>query len=544
MTVLSRYFHTVRHLRPIQLAGRARLLLPRPRARLGTAPPPRTLIGPWMMPVACGQTLVAPDVFRMLNVERRCALAQDWRRGDVTRLWLYQLHYFDDLNARDAPRRRAWHKDILDRWVAENPPGDGPGWEPYPVSRRIVNWVKWALGGNVLPANCRESLATQARWLMRRLEYHLLGNHLFANGKALIYVGSYFDGREAESWYRRGLEIIEGELREQVLPDGGHFERSPMYHASALEDLLDLINIRHAFGHPVPAHWIEAQQRMWRWAQIMCHPDGGISFFNDAAFGMAPQLAELERYADRLNLAAPRLDRRPLEILEASGYCAMSRGPAYVICDCAPLGPDYLLGHGHADTLSFEMSLGGQRLFVNSGTSRYGVDGERHRQRGTAAHNTLTVDEQNSSEVWSGFRVARRARVQILAASSSAGHIAIEGRHDGYARLPGRNLHTRCWVLDDRSLRVEDKVSGNFGIADAYFHLHPEVTARLETDHCLALSWPGAESTHMTFEGARRIDIRAGTWHPEFGVTLPNQCIVARLEGSSLVTRLEWGGAL
>jgi len=494
-------------------------------------------------PVACVPTLVAPDVFRILNVERKCALTQDWRRDDVTKLWLYHLHYFDDLNARDAPHRRAWHEAILNRWVADNPPGDGPGWEPYPVSRRIVNWVKWALAGNVLPVNCRESLAAQARWLMRRLEYHLLGNHLFANGKALVHVGAYFDGPEADTWYERGRKIIEGELREQILADGGHFERSPMYHAAALEDLLDLANVQRAFGHLVPLHWVGAQQRMRSWLRVMCHPDGGISFFNDAAFGMAPELAELERYAGRLNLAAPRQDRNPLEVLEPSGYCRMARGPAYVLCDCAPLGPDYLPGHGHADTLSFEMTLGRQRLIVNSGTSQYGVDDERHRQRGTAAHNTLTLDEQNSSEVWSGFRVARRARAQILAASSSAGHTVVEGRHDGYARLPGRNLHVRRWVLDDRSLRVEDRISGNFRVGDAYFHLHPAVTARLETDHCLSLSWPGAESIRMTFEGARRIDIRPGAWHPEFGVAIPNQCIVARLDGSSLVMRLEWGEA-
>jgi uncharacterized heparinase superfamily protein len=510
---------------------------------MGEAPPPKAAIGPWVAPVAGAPTLLAPDVFKLLNVERRCAAAQDWRRGDVTKLWLYHLHYFDDLNARDAPSRRAWHEAILDRWVAENPPGEGPGWEPYPVSRRIVNWVKWALAGNVLPANCQQSLAAQARWLMRRLEYHLLGNHLFANGKALVHAGSYFGGPEGETWYRRGRKIIEGELQEQILADGGHFERSPMYHAAAVEDLLDLINIQRAFGHPVQANCVDAQQRMREWQQIMCHPDGGISFFNDAAFGMAPELAELKRYAGRLSLAAARPGRRPLEVLEASGYCRIVRGPAYVICDCAPLGPDYLLGHGHADTLSFEMSLGRDRLFVNSGTSLYGVDGERHRQRGTAAHNTLAIDEQDSSEVWSGFRVARRARAQILAASSSAGHTVVEGIHDGYARLPGKNLHTRRWVLDDRSLHVEDRISGHFRVADAYFHLHPEVTARLETDDCLSLSWPGHQSIRMRFEGARRIEIRPGTWHPEFGVTLPNQCIAARLDGSFLVTRLEWGEA-
>ena len=63
----------------------------------------------------------------------------------------------------------------------------------------------------------------------------------------------------------------------------------------------------------------------------------------------------------------------------------------------------------HADNLSFEWSLGEQRVLVNSGTSLYGVSSERHRQRKTKSHNTVEIDGFDSSEIWSGFRVARRA---------------------------------------------------------------------------------------------------------------------------------------
>jgi len=184
-------------------------------------------------------TLVAADVFRFLNVERRCSLAADWQPGGADKLWIYNLHYFDDLNAHAAANRRHWHHQLLERWVAENPPGQGEGWEPYPLSRRIVNWVKWGLRGNAFPAACRTSLAVQARWLLGRLEYHLLGNHLLANASALVHAGLYFAGPEAERWYGRGMHILGRELPAQVLPDGGHFERSTMYHASTLEHLLD-----------------------------------------------------------------------------------------------------------------------------------------------------------------------------------------------------------------------------------------------------------------------------------------------------------------
>jgi len=56
-----------------------------------------------------------------------------------------------------------------------------------------------------------------------------------------------------ERWYARGMQVLECELREQVLPDGGHFELSTMYQAGILEDLLDLVNLLIAYGREPPA---------------------------------------------------------------------------------------------------------------------------------------------------------------------------------------------------------------------------------------------------------------------------------------------------
>ena len=243
MTTPALYFHTVRHLRPIQIAARAWRRVHRPRADLRPAPARRKPSGPYQRPLERPPTLVAADTFRLLNVERRCATAADWHPLDVAQLWRYHLHYFDDLNAVHPEVRARWHRPLLERWVEENPPARVDAWDPYPVSRRLANWVKWAARGNVLPAACHASLAVQARWLSDCLEYHLLGNHLLANAKALMHAGLYFEGAEAERWYRRGMDILAQQLGEQVLADGGHFELSVMYHTLALEDLLDLINL-------------------------------------------------------------------------------------------------------------------------------------------------------------------------------------------------------------------------------------------------------------------------------------------------------------
>jgi uncharacterized heparinase superfamily protein len=383
------------------------------------------------------------------------------------------------------------------------------------------------------------SLAVQTRWLDERLEYHLLGNHLFANAKALLYAGLYFDGAEAERWYARGMRILTRELPAQVLPDGGHFELSPMYHAAVLEDLLDLVNLLATYGREPPRDWLSAIARMRAWLMAMSHPDGGIAFFNDAAFGMTPTFAELEAYALRLGLPSTPNNTSNIVRFDASGYVRAGTPAAYLVCDCAAVGADYQPGHAHADALSFELSLGEQRVLVNSGTSQYGSDAERQRQRGTAAHNTLVLDGQDSSEVWAGFRVARRARVTLHAVIETQEAVIIEASHDGYRRLPGRNEHRRRWILAERSLRIEDEISGTFKTAQAHFHLHPEIEARVHGAKQVLFTCDG-RSWCMAFEGATTLEVRPGTWHPRFGVAVPNCCIVASFEGTTLTTSLSW----
>ncbi len=264
--------------------------------------------------------MLGPNRFRFLNVQGVVNSAADWNRRESKKIWLYNLHYFDDLNAEGAPSRRDWHASLVSRWILENPPGHGNGWEPYPTSLRIVNWIKWALSGNELPPVAVHSLAVQVRYLHRRLEFHLLGNHLFANAKALIFAGLYFLGDEAAIWLNKGVRTLVVEVPEQVLKDGGHFERSPMYHALIQEDLLDLVNLYRTFGREAPADWLAAGERMHAWLHALTHPDGEIALFNDSAFALNPTWAGLNAYRNRLGLATIHEGPRRLTHFPESGY--------------------------------------------------------------------------------------------------------------------------------------------------------------------------------------------------------------------------------
>jgi uncharacterized heparinase superfamily protein len=475
-----------------------------------------------------------------------------WDGPQREKLWRYNQHYFDDLNALDSKARLMWHQALVDDWIAHNPTGQGNGWEPYPLSLRVVNWVKWTLSGAVQSPAAHQSLAVQVRWLTGRLENHLLGNHLFANAKALVIAGLYFEGPEADAWLALGLHILAREVPEQMLPDGGHFERSTMYHALALEDMLDLVNATQCFANRLSpaqrrqvADWPQRASTLHAWLLTMCHPDGEISLFNDAAFDIAPSVAELDGYARRVLVdEAPKVSSALVQLRE-SGYVRLARGPAVALLDVAPVGPDYLPGHAHADTLSFELSVGTQRVLVNSGTSCYGSSPERLRQRGTAAHNTVVVNGQDSSEVWGGFRVARRAYPLGLNIQQSADATATEVRcaHNGYVRLTGRPIHHRTWRLDAQSLTVTDRVEGPHQGAEARFHFHPAVQVQrgLSQAEGTATLPDGTVITWQLDHGQARLD--AGTWHPRFGHVEPNVCLAVQLVDGRSTLHFRWAPA-
>ncbi len=487
---------------------------------------------------------------RFVFLNRTGDLDQDgWDGPGQDKLWRYNQHYFDDLNAIGATSRLDWHRALVANWIAQNPPVAGTGWESYPTSLRIVNWIKWSLQHGVSEHDFLDSLAMQARWLARRLETHLLGNHLFVNAKALVFAGAFFSGDEAASWRRAGFDILRREIPEQILPDGGQFERSPMYHALAYEDMLDLYNLRRCFARDTA--WPESEgcdlspgtlERMGIWLHTMSHPNGELALFNDTAEGIAPSVQELDAYAQRLRLAP--LPHPQAAYLESSGYIRLQEGEATVLFDAAPVGPDYLPAHAHADTLSLELSLGLTRVVVNSGTSLYAEGPERSRQRSTAAHSTVLIDGQDSSEVWGSFRVARRAQPHDVRVKLAPGKQHASARHDGYRRLPARPVHARSLTLQHNGLLVEDTIEGYFQHAQSRFHFHPGVSIEVDPGGQRgACRLPDGSAVTWQSEGCSAARIETSTWHPAFGVSMPNSCLVLKWETRQCTFQMHWNDA-
>lgn len=545
---ISLYIHTLRYLKPEQIYWRLWYRIARPRIDFSPRPPLRQVSGHWVPLAQRRQSFFDGDTFYFLN--KSGSLSEiGWDGSQREKLWRYNQHYFDDLNAADAYIRSDWHQALIKRWISENQPGQGTGWEPYPTSLRIVNWVKWVLAGHTLDHECLQSLAIQTRWLSRQMEWHILGNHLFANAKALVFAGLFFAGTEAQKWLQIGLDIISQELTEQVLPDGGNFELSPMYHAIFLEDLLDLINLAGGYPGVVECEQVDQLRliaiKMLEWLRTMCHPDGEIAFFNDAAIGVAPCPAEIDAYACRLGISADQISKSsgPIAVSRFldTGYIRLDALNAVAFLDVAPIGPDYLPGHAHADTLSFELSLFGERVIVNGGTSQYGSGPVRLYERGTEAHNTITINGNNSSEVWSGFRVARRAYPIGLEVEQVGPSVIVNCSHDGYRRLHGQPVHKRSWQLRPGKLVVQDQVVGEFETAFANFHFHPDVKVTVidRRTYLLHLPSSGQEIQFFVLSGAASIEL--SYFAPEFGIRLKSQCLSVRFESySDIAVEISW----
>jgi len=208
------------------------------------------------------------------------------------------------------------------------------------------------------------------------------------------------------------------------------------------------------------------------------------------------------------------------------------------LIDVAPVGPDYLPGHAHADTLSFELSLFGQRVFVNGGTSQYATDEVRELERSTAAHNTVVINGENSSEVWDGFRVARRAYPRDLVIKETTKLVSVSCAHDGYRRLSGKPIHRRTWEFSNSSLTVSDEINGDYESAEAYFHVHPNIN--ISENAC---GW----LLHLPQRIKASVNVEVGNsewissfYAPEFGKRLKTRCLKIEIPKEGSRVTIDW----
>ncbi|MDA9729440.1 heparinase II/III family protein [SAR86 cluster bacterium] len=399
-----------------------------------------------------------------------------WNENNHPKLWNYNLNYFDFLLSNQVSNQNGLPEKLVNSWIDKNINFLRSAWDPYPISLRTVNWIKWLVYFDLdPPKKIKNNLILQADYLYKNLEYHLGGNHLISNAKALIFLGILFSGKKARIWYEKGIELLKSQLDTQILQDGSHYELSPMYHSIILEDLLDIKNIHQAFSLEDDIFDEGLIKKMIFWLQAMTHPDGSLSHFNDSTNDECLNCHQLIDYAKRMGVKTSENNKQILDF-DDSGYTVYSDEDIYLISDRGNIGPDELPGHAHADTLSFELSLFKKKLIVNLGISTYETNKTRILERSSTNHSCLIINDLNSSQVWSSFRVGNRAKILTKENNFSNQEIEFSASHNGYSNLPGSPVHRRKWSICNNQITIIDNVlSGKQNILKLCFPLHPNV---------------------------------------------------------------------
>ncbi len=445
MTSPLLYWRTLRHLTVRQLAYQIwNRLRPRPRLRWANGLPTNV------------PGLAFPLTVTYLNQPVTFTNGIDWNHAENGKLWTYCLAYFEDLPQRPAQEGLALIYDFIRQTNTLH-----DALEPYPTSLRLLHWRAFLVRTNHHDPVILRHMRQQTALLRGRLEYHLGGNHLLENACALVTMGVFL---ENAAWLGTGNTLLRAQLAEQILTDGGHYERSPVYHQLLTARLLDLTQLLEATpppAHPTLSAFVRAKTAaMLNWLVAVTFRNGSVPMVNDAAAGVAPTTATLLGRARALGFApvATRLGQ--------SGYRMLTTPRLELFADVGPVGPNHQPGHAHADTFSFVLHVDGQPLVVDPGTSTYQTGPRRQWERSTAAHNTVVVAGQNSSEVWGVFRVGRRAQVTLLTDTPTC----LEATHNGYAHLG--ETHRRRWVLgQNNTLRIYDTFSNEKSIKQSYVYL-------------------------------------------------------------------------
>ncbi len=463
----SRYYHTLKFLKWTQIKYR---LLYSLRSGI-TRPDPNGMFLPGQWDLQLEDSIPAytswlgNDRFIFLNMEHDFKNRIDWNYAAYGKLWTYNLTYFEFLGQSDLPKEKGL--ELIHDFIAQLSTIKD-GLEPFPISLRIIFWIKFLLKHKIQDYKIDQSLYGQLQMLYQKPEYHLLGNHLLENGFALLFGGQYFAD---EKVLKLGNTILTEQLKEQILSDGGHFERSPMYHQLMLYRILDGINLLKNNPEDSAQHlkklFSEKAALMLGWMTQITFSNGDMPLVNDSTREVAPTAKALETYAAQLGIFPE------IKPLKTSGYRKIKRSRYELFVDTGNIGPDYIPGHAHSDTFNFILYQDDQPLLVDTGISTYEKNNRRKEERSTAAHNTVMVNNLEQSEVWGGFRVARRAKITQLEESDGK----ITAIHDGYRRINCE--HRRSFTYCEQYLEIKDELTDKHEGA-AFLHFHPTVFPQLE----------------------------------------------------------------
>lgn len=448
------------------------------------------------------------------------------RVGDIKYLWEpnRHMHLVTLAQAYALSGDRRYFEVIrqhLEDWFISCPYGQGVNWaSSLELGIRLINWsLAWQLlGGAHAPVfQSTAGMAFRQRWLDSVYQhaqfirghlsrYSSANNHLIGEASGLFIAAlNWPHWPQAAVWRAEGKAILEREALLQNTEDGVNREQAVSYQQHEIDLLLLPLLAAKANGESFSTAYESNIERMLEFLASIMDVGGNVPMFGDSDDGLAVKLGQGSndcRYRSVLASGAllfqradfwhkarklddktrwllgakadspihDEIPQRPLPVRQAfhqGGYFLLGRdfeeqNEIRLVADAGPLGYQQIAAHGHADALSFTLSVGGNEFLIDPGTYAYHTQGMwREYFRGTSAHNTLRIDGQDQSVQGGNFMWLRKAKATCSQWHTSSTEDAFEGWHDGYQRLSDPVIHLRRIHLDKISGRIiiEDRLS-------------------------------------------------------------------------------------
>lgn len=452
-------------------------------------------VDPWQGDAEAGARLYE-GVFRF-GEDELAICADTWEPDGVDAAWLTHMHGFTwlrDLRAlANQSGRGKGHRDacqgfarqMILAWVDRYYGWRAFPWRPDVMGERLSMWIAlYEFFGDEDDFDDLffDSLIRQARHLSRLMQGGEIrlddtkdgGLSVFRAAKGLLYAGVSLEGYEG--WIEQGLKVLLDAIDTQILGDGAHISRNAGVLASVLQILLDVRGALATAGYPAPEEIQHAIDKAGQALRFFRYNDKGFGVFNGVQEGDCELIDAV--------LAQSGTKGRVMQSLPCAGYERVSMGRSLIMFDCAtpPVSPYDTVCH--AAPLAFEMSYAKERVFVNCGTHPSDAMW-RDSLRGTAAHNTLTIDHRNACEIIGHGGFGRKTNSIHVTREENKDGCLLEASHDGYVALSGMEHKRRLYVSGSgHDIRGEDSLISPLIPVKPHdvavrFHLHPAVKVSL-----------------------------------------------------------------
>ena len=461
----------------------------------------------------------------LLDVDNPSDIKVPWEINRFHQVWWLGKAYWATHNEEYARK----FGQLVDDWIRKNPVGLGPNWSiAMEVAIRACNWIAGYYFFCDSPSlsvdfwhRLFKNLYLHGRYIEHHLEYAKRnGNHLLSDVVGLLFIGIFFRSAPfGRQWTSSSVDALQEEMETQVYPDGVNYEKSVGYHRLVLELFYTATILCQYNKIPLRDSFMKRLEKMFDFTLAYTRPDGSAPAVGDADDARLFQFSAREDFNDHrhaLSIGALLFNRGDFRAaaggfaqdalwlfggegferhqkLELPSTTAVSRGfpeggfyvmrgsESHLFVDAGDIGMKGRGGHGHNDTLSFELWCNGSALIVDSGTYTYSSDVKlRNEFRSTAAHNTLMVDGRELADFTGMWSIrADETQPRVIRSVVEGNRSVLEAEHSAYLSMPSRILHRRKFELDHSAcaLIITDTLKGTGShLIESFLHFAPGVT--------------------------------------------------------------------